>query len=107
MLSRIFKGLDTISWQLTQVRLRIALDWLVVGCVEVVVDNVGMGDFDIGLKACVSNECAVIQSRSTHPDVVVEVVPHREVDPLVGRDHRSPVSGLLDDIKLVFRSNAA
>ncbi len=45
--------------------------------------------------------------KSTYADMVVQVVPHREVNPLIGGDHVSPVAGSLDDSQLVLRPDAA
>lgn len=88
----------------TQILFLIALDRRVPGSVEIVESDVRMGNLHISLSYPISYERTITQN--TYPDMIIQVVANREVDPLLGVDHcRTIHLRVLDDVELVFRPN--
>jgi hypothetical protein len=69
----------------TKVSLLVALDGGVVCGIEIVEDNTGMRDLDIGLFNAVSISTSFLSppQEATHPNMVIQIVSNRKVDPLV------------------------
>jgi hypothetical protein len=62
-------------------------------------------DLDVGLEK--GEQSTSVQTRNTYPNVVIQVIADRQVNPLIGGDHSCTINrGALDNVQLISRANS-
>lgn len=94
-----------LSVGLTEIARCVALDRVIVRCVKVIEDNIGVRGNRIGLFCQCGPDPSGRDLTLTHIDVIHEIHAHRQVNPGGLVDHRGSITRALHDLQLIRRSD--